>query len=423
MIIKFQNNGKENVMKKIIMSIIFLTILSIYTLNGCATNRTRIEPLIKQREWGKVSQIVNPGRDAKLYHQVYMIRKFLDSYDSCNKFPDLDCYKQTMIRWKPLTNQPLKFSKEFVFYLNTQKDNVLAKVKQIKEEKQRRKKKKDNIEVKIQQSKEEKQQAFSRAYDRCEELEDTSPESLSSLRKVLNCYHEAWDDHKDALQDIFFYNRKGYDANLAKKGRAAKEKIKGYSDLSKKIKKLERDEQIAQRKKEQIRKEQERLRKQEEARIKKEEEKKEKKHQEEKALQVVSSKAAKLGYKKVLPYGIARFLYRVKHGKNNLEEALKAILWCKPGSHDAKLDRLFEVFQILEYDVIYHLSEFDKDKLIEFTIIMPKEQKRLYMEGQKLSGEYFTYVGPFTYTTVLGAKRTIQIFRHVDLDWVPPWLK
>ncbi len=151
------------------------------------------------------------------------------------------------------------------------------------------------------------------------------------------------------------------------------------------------------------------------------------KNNKEETIETVRSKAAKLGYKKVLPYGITRFLYKVKHGKNNLEEALKAILWSKPGSDDEKADSLFEVFQILKYDVIYHLSEFAKDELIEFTIIMPKESDKnsikLYMEGQKLTGQYFTYKGPFTYITVLGAERTIQKFRHVNLDWVPPWLK
>ena len=137
---------------------------------------------------------------------------------------------------------------------------------------------------------------------------------------------------------------------------------------------------------------------------------------EEETNKFVSDKATKLDYKKVLPYGIARFLYMVKYGKINLEDGLKALLWSKPGSNDVRLDSAFEISQILEDAVIYDLSEYQGDELIEFTIIIPREDKKLYMEGQKLSGEYFTYEGPFTYTTVFGARRTIQIFRHVVLE-------
>ena len=78
--------------------------------------------------------------------------------------------------------------------------------------------------------------------------------------------------------------------------------------LSKRIKEAEYTEWALQKKII----EEERIKNQEEARIKREKEKEEKKREEEKTFNIVSNRAAKLGYKKVLNLGIARFLYQVK---------------------------------------------------------------------------------------------------------------
>jgi hypothetical protein len=184
----------------------------------------------------------------------------------------------------------------------------------------------------------------------------------------------------------------------------------------------EEQERIKRQEEEQIKREaekQKRIKRKEAARIKRENEKKEKKHKEIKAFNIVSNKAAKLGYKKVIKVGIAAFLYKVKHGTNNLEDGLKALLWSKPGSADERLDKKFTVSQVLEDALIYDLSEFDGDELVQFTIIVPKKQGKLYLEGQVLLGEFFTYTGNFTYTTVFGANKTVPVFKIVEIADAP----
>jgi hypothetical protein len=285
---------------------------------------------------------------------------------------------------KELNKKPY-FSKEFGSYLNSQTEA---------------------LRTKYSQTAEELSKAVKEDMCQCKEIENALPPTPSStaLEKVFDCYAEVWAGSA---------KRYIYDFGGTKMSDMSPEMF----ELSERIEKAEHAEWALQEK---IR-EEKRIKSQEEARIKREKEKEEKKRKEEKAFQAVSNKAAKLGYKKVLPYGIARFLYKVKHGKINLKEGLDALLWCKPESDDVKLDNLFEISQILEDAVIYHLSNFHsaKDELIEFTIIMPREDGALYMEGQKLSGQYFTYVGPFAYTTVLGARRTIQIFEPVKLPDIP----
>jgi hypothetical protein len=369
-------------------SILILIGLLLFPSTVMAKASKQLESLIKQREWGKAFQIASPGGDAKLYHQVYMLRRFLTSLDNCIENPTIGCFKGNVGGWKGLVKELNKkpyFSKEFGSYLNSQTEA---------------------LRTKYSQTTEELSKAVKEDMCQCKEIENALPPTPSStaLEKVFDCYAEVWAGSA---------KRYIYDFGGTKMSDMSPEMF----ELSERIEKAEHAEWALQEK---IR-EEKRIKSQEEARIKREKEKEEKKRKEEKAFQAVSNKAAKLGYKKVLPYGIARFLYKVKHGKINLKEGLDALLWCKPESDDVKLDNLFEISQILEDAVIYHLSNFHsaKDELIEFTIIMPREDGALYMEGQKLSGQYFTYVGPFAYTTVLGARRTIQIFEPVKLPDIP----
>ena len=44
-----------------------------------------------------------------------------------------------------------------------------------------------------------------------------------------------------------------------------------------------------------------------------------------------------------------------------------------------------------------------------------KEAGKLYQEGQRIEGRFHTFVGMHTYTTALGASRTVPVFKRVDL--------
>ncbi len=338
-------------------SILILIGLLLFPSTAMAKASKQLESLIKQREWDKVSQLVNPGRDAALYHQVYRIRSFLNSRDNCIKHPNQSCYKATAARWKDLVEDPTmkkaRFSKEFNAYLNDQKDAFKdafkAKIKQIgkerikKQEEGRIKRERIREEARIKEEKEE-QERFER----------------------------------------------------------------------------ERAKEETRIKRERARQEEARIkREKEKARIKREKEKQERiKREEEKAFKIVSNKAAKLGYKKVLKLGIVRFLYKVKQ-EGGLKEGLNLLLWCRPTSIDASLDKKFKISQVLEDVLIYDYSEFIDDELVQFTIIIPKKQGELYLEGQALLGEYFTYTGNLTYITVLGANKTAPVFKPVEIADAP----
>ncbi len=321
-----------------------------------AENLNQLEALIKQREWNEVSKIASPGGDATLYHQTYRIRSFLNSRDNCIKHPiNLTCYEETMKKWKDLVEDPtsknVRWSKEFVSYLNVQKDDFITNINQIKEDRNKRQE-----EERIEREKAKEEARIERQKSEQDRIKRQEEEQIEQEK-------------------------------IEEKNRIKKEKSK-----------------------------QERNKRQEEERIKTKKEIEEKKREEEKAFTIVSNKAAKLGYKKVLKVGIPTFLYQVKHGKINLEDGLNVLLWSKPESLAARANSHFKLLQILESTLIYNLSDYAKGELVEFTIIVPKERGKSYLEGQVLRGEYFTYTGDITYQTVLGANKTVPAFKIVDID-------
>lgn len=74
-------------------SILILIGLLLFPSTVMAKASKQLESLIKQREWGKAFHIASPGGDAKLYHQVYMLRRFLTSLDNCIENPTIGCFK------------------------------------------------------------------------------------------------------------------------------------------------------------------------------------------------------------------------------------------------------------------------------------------------------------------------------------------
>ena len=85
--------------------------------------------LIIQREWDKVRKIVPAEKDAKLYHQVYMLQAFLTSHDNCIKHPTTPCFNSTIKKWNELVKN-FAYPKEFSQYLNDQIDTFITKYKQ-----------------------------------------------------------------------------------------------------------------------------------------------------------------------------------------------------------------------------------------------------------------------------------------------------
>lgn len=126
---------------------------------------------------------------------------------------------------------------------------------------------------------------------------------------------------------------------------------------------------------------------------------------------------SRMDYKKTLETGVGQFLYNVMKGNTQLEDGLNALLWSKPDSPGREFDKNFTISQILDDVLIYNLwewSDYDS-KYITFTIIIPKKAKKLYLEGQILDAEFFEYVGNLTYETIIGAKKTVPIFKIIEI--------
>ena len=264
---------------------IFLTSLLIligllsFPSTAMAKASKQLESLIKQRKWDEVSHIATPGGDATLYHQVYILRRFLNSRDNCIENPTLPCFNSTITQWKKLVKDLTKkrrFSKEFYHYLDRQKETLKAK---------------------FSQTAKELSAAVKADRRQCKELENALPPIPSSiaLEEVFDCYAKVWAESEKRYVYDFGGRRKSPFQSLDMSPEMFK--------LSKRITETKRIEWARQEK----RKEEKRIKKQEEARIKKEKKKKEKKRKEEKAFKIVSNKAAKLGYKQVRKVGIARF--------------------------------------------------------------------------------------------------------------------
>jgi len=129
---------------------------------------------------------------------------------------------------------------------------------------------------------------------------------------------------------------------------------------------------------------------------------------------VIDKAAKKAGYKGVFDIGIARFLYKVKHGAQ-LKDGLNYVFWSKISAKDAKADALFEAYQLVDEVIIYSLSEYSssQNELINFTIMVPKERDDLFLEGQHLRSACHAYTGNVEYVTIFGVKRTVPFFKPV----------
>jgi hypothetical protein len=244
----------------------------------------QLESFIMQRKWDKVPILPPTAGIPNLWQQTYRIRTFLSVRDHCIKQPgNLTCYSKTIKKWN-----------EMIKALN-------------------------------------KKPRFSKEFG----------SYLTSQR------------------DTFIAEIKQIKEEQIKKqeeGRIKREKIREEVRIKEEKEEQERFERERTREEAKIKKERERARKeaqikrekeQEKARIKEwaKREKEEKKRKEEKAFKIVSNKAAKLGYKKVLKCGIAKFLYKVKR-EGGLKEGRNVLLWIRPKSTDAKVDKKFKISQI-----------------------------------------------------------------------------
>ena len=125
--------------------------------------------------------------------------------------------------------------------------------------------------------------------------------------------------------------------------------------------------------------------------------------------------AKEIGYKGLYNAGIARFLYMVKHGQEDMNNGLKTFFWSDISENDKILDDKFEAMQLLDGFILYNLNRYKNGEVIQFTIMVPVVDGEPFLEGQTLRKKLHTYVGNTTYLTVMGVERTVPVFQQIDI--------
>lgn len=139
------------------------------------------------------------------------------------------------------------------------------------------------------------------------------------------------------------------------------------------------------------------------------------KRKQEEQRRSIGEKAKAAGYTGLHERGIARFLYKVKHG-GSLEEGLGYVFWSGISDNEKRLDAKFEATQLIDGMVLYSLVEYTKNETIDFTIMVPDRSGGMFLEGQRLRDSCHTYTGNGRVTTVLGVERIIPIFEPLDKE-------
>ena len=82
---------------------------------------------------------------------------------------------------------------------------------------------------------------------------------------------------------------------------------------------------------------------------------------------------------------------------------------CKRGYHSLK------AIQILENGVLYSYTESAGNMYLSFVIFSDKEPGKMYQEGQSIENTFHYFDGMYQYNSLLGAKRSVPIFRKAKL--------
>lgn len=125
----------------------------------------------------------------------------------------------------------------------------------------------------------------------------------------------------------------------------------------------------------------------------------------------------KNGYAGLSELGIGRFLYKVKH-EGGLGDGFNKVFWSDISDKDADVDERFEAIQIVDGYIIYEVSDWNGDELVEFTIAVPGKES-LYLTGQKLQHRCHSFEGNLKFEAALGGDIIIPLFKPVDKSICP----
>ncbi len=125
----------------------------------------------------------------------------------------------------------------------------------------------------------------------------------------------------------------------------------------------------------------------------------------------IDALAKSVGYSGYEDENIVSLIYKTQK-EGGLEKYINQVIGCH------KLDQgpceiwypKLKAIQILNNGVLYSYSEYSRGEVVSFSVFAEKEPGKIYQEGQAFSNTFYVFTGMLSYTTVMGAKKTIPSF-------------
>ena len=128
----------------------------------------------------------------------------------------------------------------------------------------------------------------------------------------------------------------------------------------------------------------------------------------------IDLKVKKMGYKGFTGMGITSLIYNTQQN-GNLATYINSVVGCselrKQDCND--LNSNLKVSQILDDSVIYRYFEMVDGKLLEYSIIVPKEANKLYQINERFDNGFYVFTGMFNYTSVIGVNMSIPKLKKI----------
>lgn len=130
----------------------------------------------------------------------------------------------------------------------------------------------------------------------------------------------------------------------------------------------------------------------------------------------IDKKVKNMGYKGFTELDITSLIFHTQNN-GNLGEYLNSVVGCsaqrKQNCND--LNSNLKVSQILDDSVIYRYFEMLDGKLLEYSVIVPKEANKIYQMKQRFDNDFYVFTGMFNYTSTIGIKFSIPKLKKIHI--------
>jgi len=233
-------------------------------------------------------------------------------------------------------------------------------------------------------------------YNILNSLNKNLPKTLPFSSKFVNYINKTRQETINRFDTI--YKKVDKIAESEKKQRLAA--LQAENERKAKAIKIESD-----RKAKEVRKQRER------EKLAREKKKKEKQKTLNQEIARIDTLAKSMGYSGYENENIVSLIYKTQK-EGGLEKYINQVIGCHkldPGPCNIWYPKLKAV-QILNNGVLYSYAEYSRGEVVSFSVFAEKEPGKIYQEGQAFNNTFYVFTGMVSYTTVLGAKKTVPSF-------------